>query len=326
LLITGLGSGCIETDIPPAGSYSEVLLVTEEGARDPLAKELAPYLAKTIDYYVSDDVQFKVQHAKAAEVDAVPYVKNIVFCGAATPVSDIGRRITTLLGVAGVERVTSGQANILKRQDLPGPGQLTLIVTAGSNEALYQVIAERGDEVAQALEQSCRERLRKYLLENKKSDLTRRLQQKYGFTIEVPELYRLQSEEPEPPGVELLRDGPARSLGIFWLDWEHVPTVKDREKLFAARASYVFERYDGDLMDSTRVAFSADRLGDYPALKMEGYWSNSRSVAGGYYRTFFVFEESERLLWAVDLLVYAPGLPKHPHFRELLAVAETFRY
>jgi hypothetical protein len=79
-------------------------------------------------------------------------------------------------------------------------------------------------------------------------------------------------------------------------------------------------------MDSTRVAFSLDRLGDLPAVRMEGYWSNSKSLAGGYYKTYFVFEEVERLLWVVDLLVYAPGLPKHPHFRELLAIAETFRY
>ena len=31
-------------------------------------------------------------------------------------------------------------------------------------------------------------------------------------------------------------------------------------------------------------------------------------------------------MWVVDLLVYAPGLEKHPHFRELHAIAETFSY
>ena len=59
---------------------------------------------------------------------------------------------------------------------------------------------------------------------------------------------------------------------------------------------------------------------------MEGYWSNTNDVAGGFYKTYFVHDERERLLWAVDLLVYAPGVPKHPLFRELLALAETFRY
>lgn len=326
VLLLGLASSCIETDIPPAGSYSEVLLVTEEGARDPFARELTPFLTRTLDFFVSQDIQFKVEHARAADVNTVPYVKNIVFCGVATPVGDVGRRITTLLGAVGMERVKAGQANILRRQDLPGPGQLTLIVTAATPEALYEVIKQRGDEVAESLEESCRERLRKYLLEDRNDQLTKRLQQKYGFTIEVPSLYSLLSDEPQPPGIELLRQGPARSLGIFWLDWDTVPTLDDGPRLFDARADYVYKRYDGDVMDSTRVVFSHERLGEYPALKMEGYWSNSNSLAGGYYKTYFLFEEDERLMWAVDLLVYAPGLPKHPHFRELLAIAETFRY
>jgi hypothetical protein len=326
LVVLALVSGCIETDIPPAGSYSEVLLVTEDGARDPFARELTPYLAKTLDFVVSKDVQFKVQHTRAEDLEAVPYVKNIVFCGVVNQISDVGRRISSLLGATGVERVGSGQAHIFRKQDLPGPGQLTLIVTAASEEALYDVIAARGEEITQALEESCRERLREYLLKNRKADLTRTFQQKYGFTIEVPGLYELLSEELDPPGIELLRQGPPRSLGIFWVDREHPVTLKDRQELFDIRADYVFKRYDGDVMDSTRVAFSLDRLGDLPAVRMEGYWSNSKSLAGGYYKTYFVFEEVERLLWVVDLLVYAPGLPKHPHFRELLAIAETFRY
>jgi hypothetical protein len=324
--ITFCCAGCLEADFPPAGSYSEVLLVTEDGARDPFARELEPYLAKELNFFVSTDVQFKVQNIRAEDVEVVPYAKNVVFCGAATPISSVGQQITLLLGEAGVERVASGQANVFKKQNLPGPGQVTLIVTAASDEALHEVIEERGPDVAVALEASCRERLRKYLLKDRKSGLTSSFQRKYGFTIEIPHFYRLLSDEADPPGVELLRDGPPRSLGVFWVDWEYPPTLIDRDTLFDIRADYVFKRYDGDEMDRRRVSYTIDRLGEAYAVRMEGYWSNSKSVAGGYYKTYFVFEEEERLLWVVDLLVYAPGLPKHPHFRELLAIAETFRY
>jgi hypothetical protein len=139
-------------------------------------------------------------------------------------------------------------------------------------------------------------------------------------------LYRLLSEKSQPPGIELLRDGPARLLGIYWLDWNRELTLADSTALYDARAKYVWERYDGDVMDSTRVEFKKDRLGEYPAIRMEGYWSNTHALAGGYYKTWFVYEERDRLLWAIDILVFAPGLPKHPHFRELQALAETFRY
>ncbi|UCG50978.1 MAG: DUF4837 family protein [Candidatus Latescibacterota bacterium] len=319
-------AGCLELDIPPAGSYSNVLVVTEEGAQDPVARMLTPHLTRTIDYYIGEESPFNVEHVRAVDLVEVPATKNLLFCGVADPLTDIGRNIMSQLGEGAVEKVRSGQANIFKRENLPGPGQLTMIVTAKSRDDLAEVIAERSDELVEAIEESCRSRLRHYLLKHKNAEITRRLRETYGFAVEVPILYKLLSEKTNPPGVELLREGPARLLGVFWLDWDHEPTLADSATLYEAREQYVWERYDGDVMDSTRVDFSRTRLGKYSAVKMEGYCSNTRALAGGYYQSFFVYEERDRLLWVIDLLVFAPGLPKHPHFRELIALAETFRY
>lgn len=320
-------AGCLELDIPPTGSYSKVMLVTEEGADDPFARELAPHLTKEINYYIGQESQFEIQNLRAVDLVEVPAVKNVVFCGVANPVTDVGRNIMSQLGSGAVEKVRSGQANIFRRENLPGPGQLTVILTAATSSDLAELIEARGDEVAATIEESCRNRMRYYLLKHENEELTKRLRQTYGFSVRVPVLYKVLSEETTPPpGIELLRDGPPRLLGIFWLDWNHEPTLADSTALFKVRADYVFERYDGDVMDSTRVAFSWDHLGDYRALKMEGYWSNSRALAGGFYKTYFVYDESGRLMWAIDLLVFAPGIPKHPLFRELLALAETFKY
>jgi hypothetical protein len=325
-LLSVLSAGCLELDIPPAGSYSKVMLITEEGAEDPFARELAPHLTKVIDFYIGEESAFEVEHVRAVDLVEVPAVKNVVICGVANPVTDVGRNIMSQLGSGAMEKVTSGQANIFRRENLPGPGQLTVIVTAGSRPELAELIDARGDEVGATIEESCRNRLRHYLLKHENKEITKRLRQTYGFTIRVPVLYKLLSEKTDPPGIELLREGPARLLGVFWLDWDHEPTLADSTALYEARASYVWDRYDGDVMDSTRVVFLRDRLGEYPALKMEGYWSNTRALAGGFYKTFFVYEERDRLLWVIDILVFAPGLPKQPHFRELQALAETFRY
>jgi hypothetical protein len=96
--------------------------------------------------------------------------------------------------------------------------------------------------------------------------------------------------------------------------------------LFSIRADYVWKRYDKDQMDKERVVFEAARLGRYDAVRMSGYWFNDEQVIGGYYETYFVFDERAALLWAVDLLVLAPGKPKHPLVRELRAIAETMRF
>ncbi len=321
-----VSAGCIEMEIPPAGSYSEVLLVSEEGAQDPLARELEPELARTLDFYIGTETQFKVKHVRAADLYEVPTSKNILVCGVADPLTDVGRQIMGQLGATAVERVQQGEANIFKRENLPGAGQMTLIVTARSRNELGDLIDSRGDDIVEALEASCRSRLRRYMLDRKNAALTKRLFETYGFVLEVPTFYKMQSEEVTPPGIELIRDTPARVLGVFWLDWKEEPTLADSTALFDARAAYVWDRYDGDEMDSTRVTFEYSKLDKYPAIEMSGYWSSSSSIAGGFYRTFFVFEERERLVWAIDLVVFAPGMPKHVYFRELQALAETFRY
>jgi hypothetical protein len=325
-IILIVSAGCIEMDIPPAGSYSEVLLVSEEGAQDALARELEPELSRQLDFYVGTETQFRVKHVRAADLYEVPATKNVLICGVADPLTDVGRQITAQLGNTSVERIRQGEANIFKRENLPAAGQLTLIVTARSSQELGDVIETRSDDIVEALEASCRNRLRRYMLTRKNDALTKRLLETYGFVIEVPTYYKIESEELNPPGIELLRDTPARVLGIFWVDWKNEPTIADSTALFEARAKYVWERYNGDEMDSTRVAFKYTTLGKYPAVEMSGYWSSSTSIAGGFYRTFFVFEERERLLWAIDTLVFAPGMPKHAYFRELKALAETFRY
>ena len=44
--------GCNSFTPPPVGSYSEVLLVTEEGAESEWAELLEPYIARELDYYI----------------------------------------------------------------------------------------------------------------------------------------------------------------------------------------------------------------------------------------------------------------------------------
>jgi Domain of unknown function (DUF4837) len=318
--------GDVRAHVQPTSACSELLLVSEDGARDPAARALSSFLTRGIDYYIAEEQAFAVSNVRAAEVRGVPRAKNIVICGVANVVTDVGSSIASAIGDSAAAEVQRGGRGIFEREDYPRTGQLTMVVTASSMEDLIDLIGTRGDEIVDKIEASCRNRLRPVLLARGNDELTRRLRETYGFTIDVPRSYRLLSENSDPPGIELLCEAPARLLGVFWIDWDHEPALPDARALFRARASYVWKRYDGDVMDSTRVSYTTARLGEYPAVEMSGYWSNSRSLAGGYYETFFVYEKSDRILWAVDLLVFAPGIPKHPLFRELRALGETFRY
>jgi hypothetical protein len=325
-------AGCGEMSMPPAGSYSEVLLVTEEGERSEWTALLTPLIAREHDYYVDKEEAFRVTPIKASEMDEFPAYKNIVICGVFDSSTDVGQAIIRLIGDRGVERVWNEGAQILKREDKPAFNQLTLIVTATGGDALRQTIAERGGEVADVLEASCRERLRRHLLKRQNENVAADLRKRYGFHVKVPSLYRLLSDESggtgaaAPAGVELIREPPTRILGVYWVDRQKAPTLDDQDELFKIRADYVWKRYDEDQMDRDRAEFAAARLGPHNAIRMSGYWFNDTSVMGGYYETYFVYDDRAELLWAIDLLVLAPGRPKHPLVRELRALAETIQF
>jgi len=310
----------------PLSSCSEVLLVSEKGTRDRAGLALAARLEKPIDYYIGEEQAFVVTSVGVSGLDSMPDARNVVICGAVTPRTDVGRYIGAIIGDDAAVRVLSERSAVYKEEDLPGPGQLTVVVTAASDSDLIACVEARGAEIVEIIESSCRDRLRRYFAERVDRVLARKLHDAYGFTLQVPESYEVLAEGSAPEGVQLLCEGPARLLGVSWIDWDRPPALADSARLYAARSEHVWRAYDGDVMDSTRVTYRLARLGTYPAIEMSGYWSNTRSVAGGYYRTFFVYEPGEKLLWAVDLLVFAPGMPKHPLFRELYAIAETFRY
>jgi len=331
LIVTGLfvlgGSACREIALPPAGSYSEVLVVTEKGDRSEWLALLKPYLEAEHSYVTSTETAFRVTSIRAADLEDFPTYKNVLLCGVMDSGSRVGQKIMELIGPEGMERVALGKAAVLKRENLPSPGQMTLIVTAPDVGALAEVIAERGPQLEYILEQSCRERLRRVMLAHPNRKAMDELTRKYGFAIEVPYLYRLFSDEDNPPGVEFLREEPTRSLGIFWADWERQPSLWDYSDLYDMRAHYVWERYSHDKMERERVRYKWVKFGPYGAVKMYGYWYNDdATAAGGYFETYFIWDEESELLWAVDLLTFAPGRDKHPLVRELRAFGETFRY
>jgi len=319
--------GCREVAFPPAGSYSEIDLVVQDGRNGEWAGALLPILQVERDYFVTTEPGFRVVSVYADPPGDPPTVKNVVLCGVLDPSTSVGGRIAYLLGDAGVERVMRGEATILKKEDVPLPGQLTLIITAASGDALREVLRSRGEEIPEIIDASCRERLRRHLLQRRRAALTEELRRRWGFVIEIPSVYTLYDESENPPGVELHRESPPRVLGVFWTEWDHAPTLYNTDELFDFRADYVRQRYAGDRMERDHARFSYVRLGEYTAVRMSGYWYNEEfSVAGGYFETYFVWDKVAKLLWAVDCLVYAPGREKTSLVRELHALAETFRY
>ena len=146
---------------PPAGSYSGVILVTENGKVEGYTKEMVEQLQHVLDYYNKQEYQFFVKVISIYDFEKEPPAKNVVLLGLPTQ-GKIGKYIQNFIGPGGVRSVLEGKLNIFKKLNYPVEGQLTMIVTASSPDYLSKVIREKGEVIRETIEEANRERLRKY--------------------------------------------------------------------------------------------------------------------------------------------------------------------
>lgn len=309
----------------PAGSYSDVVLVTESGEPGGINNEIIRALQHTLDYYTNQEIQFKLRLVAAADFEREPPTKNMVIFGVARE-GRIGRIIENFVGTDSVRRVLEGRNHIFKQINAPVAGQLTVIVTASSAERLRNVARGNGRVIRDIIEEANRERLRESLLRTEKAGETEDLRTKYGFSIRIPGEYRINRDWGHLPGIEIMRDYPHRGITVSWLTWDGKSlTPADSTRLYDFRAKVMWEIHDKEVMRPELVIWSFGTLGQYEAVRMDGYWESSEETYGGPFICFFIHDRVRGRIWLVDCLVYAPGFDKHILLREAHAIAETFR-
>jgi hypothetical protein len=310
---------------PPAGSYSNVVLVTESGKVEGPAETMVRVLQHELDFYTRNENQFNVKIIPAAELEDEIPVKNMVLFGIVNE-GRLGDYIERFIGSSAVASVFAGRASVFKKMDYPVDGQLTLIVTAASNEALDRVATSEAELIRGIIEEENRERLRAFLLRSENFDLEKILRARYGFTLRVPSEYVLNQERADVPGVELMNPKPDRGLSFSWRAFDRGEvSLADSTELYELREDFAYRMYDKDIMRRELARFSATKLGPYPAIRMSGYWENSVEAYGGAFVSYFLVDRVKARLWLIDCVVFAPGEHKHQLLRELHAVAETFR-
>lgn len=325
IAVVSLASCTRGSSFMPAGSYSNIVLVTETGQPGGLNDYIIRELQHQVDYYSKMEIQFKIRMIPASEVDREPATKNMVVFGVARQ-GHVGQVIERYIGTNSVRKVLEGKNHIFKKLDYPYTGQLTVVVTASSPERLRKVVSENGRIIRDIIEEANRERLRENLLIRKeKVELSGDLRARYGFHIRIPMVYELNQDRGDIPGIELVRVQPHRGLTVSWRSWnKSTLSVADSTELYDIRANIAWKMYDKDVMRKDLVFFHEGELGEYRAVRMEGYWENSEDMFGGPFICFFLLDRARRKVWMVDCLVYAPGFDKHKLLRELWAVAETF--
>ena len=312
---------------PPAGSYSGIVLVTETGRIEGSTAEMVNALQHELDFYTKNELQFKVRVVPAYEFEKEIPAKNMVIFGIVNQ-GKVGSIIEQFIGPSGARGVLQGKYSVFKKMDSPVAGQLTIIVTGVSGEDLALAAREQGAILRNIIEDGNRERLRESMLkQGEDTYLERRLKDRYGFSLRIPNVYKLEEERPEIPGVSLIHPEPPRVLSVSWKAFgKGTVSLADSNELYQLRSDVSFKLFDKYTMRRDLVKFTATRLGAYEAVRMDGYWESSVEAAGGSFVCWFVADGVKSRVWLVDCLVYAPGQDKNELLREATAFAETFSF
>ncbi len=311
----------------PAGSYSGVVLVTETGTVEGPTAEMVNAIQHELDFYTKNELQFRVRVVPAVEFEKEIPAKNMVIFGIVNQ-GRIGGIIEQFIGASGAKGVLEGRYSVFKKMNAPVNGQLTIIVTGVSAADLALAAREQGAVLRDILEAGNRERIRESMLkQGEDTYLEKRLKERYGFSLRIPRVYKLDEERPEVPGISLVHPEPPRVLSVSWKTFGNgTVSLADSNELYRIRSDVSFKLFDKYVMRRDLVKFGTTRLGAYEAVRMDGYWESSVTAAGGSFICYFIVDGVTSRLWIVDCLVYAPGQDKNELLRETMAFAETFSF
>ncbi|MCB1161415.1 DUF4837 family protein [bacterium] len=314
--------------IPAVGPYSDVWIFTEQGTQTDLLRSFVESLSHPIEYVFEEENEFDVYVRDFEQFEHNRDRKNIVLYARVDRQGGMLSRVQRLLGKDILARVRREGQLVLYREDLFARDQDVYFLLADGAAGEEQLFTRMAPTLRDRMRDSTRERLRDYLLngrENKGGG--KYLLRRYAFTLRYPAEYRLLQERPDLGAIELHREDPSRVMGVFWQDWDGpAPTVADSTRLLAFRESVVDTLYHGDYLLPEANQFTAVEEAGRSALRLRGIWQNERDMTGGPFVTYFFLDEHRHRLLALDLLLYAPGMAKHPFMRELEALATTFRY
>ncbi len=311
----------------PAGSYSGVVLVTETGKVEGATAEMVNALQHELDFYTKNELQFRVRVVPAIEFEKEIPAKNMVIFGIVNQ-GRVGGIIEQFIGPSGARGVLQGKYSVFKKMDSPVAGQLTIIVTGVSAEDLALAAREQGAILRNIIEEGNRERIRESMLkQGEDTYLERHLKERYGFSVRIPDVYNIDEERPEIPGVSLIHPEPPRVISVSWKAFgKGTVSLADSNELYGLRSDVSFKLFDKYVMRRDLVTFASTRLGAYEAVRMDGYWESSVQAAGGSFICWFIVDGVKSRIWLVDCLVYAPGQDKNELLREAMAFAETFSF
>jgi len=330
LLAAVVLGGCFSNEkaiLMAPGSYGDIAVVASDVGLEEAVATVLPDLNEELSFVIAREHRFNIDVYGPDHWDLCKGYKNILFVVRTDEKSDVLAALQKLLTEDNYARLTGGDTGVVMHLDEPFANyQFAVVVAAPGRNEVLSLLRRNAVQLRSTIEEEAVERImRRYRHDGLRTELMTRLWNQHRFFLEVPEVYVLNQDRPDGyQGIELMQKAPSRGLSIAWQDVpDPAAALRDTSVLLAMRRE-MGKRLHSEQIVPESLVWKVDRLGETPAVRLEGAWNSTVFEGGGAFWTWFVADPAGGRLFCLDALCYAPGMDKMPFFRRMRAIFTTF--
>ena len=319
IIIAALATGCTGPMMPAFGETDDLVIIVDESASDALRAELSTVF-EAVDLWLVREPAFDVSFATPRRLNDYTSWRNILLCGTWED-GEIGDIVRSR--VPGVP--IGAEPALTTTTDVWAGRQVVAAIMGNSEEQLVAFLRTEAAALRSELTIDVRERLVAALCQDARSSgRGDALDERFGWTICVPEDYELDTGAERDGFIRFDRRQPDRYLFVSWR--EGTPDDVTRDYAISERDRLCSLYHNGDTVQGRRPVFADTvMLAGDPALRLRGWWGNRELTGGGPFVSYCVHSPDEGRVYFIDASLFAPGQDKTPLMRHLDGVLMTFR-
>ncbi len=219
-----------------------------------------------------------------------------------------------------IDSLPDGDFGLFKIPNAWVENQWVLVFVARERELLLPGLKLYSRRIRNTLTDLALEQMnRASYLRGVNKELTGKLGEHFGWTIDVPQKWLLEDKDSASNFIYIFGHFPDRSVFVHWSD-----TVRELnlDSILSLRDRLTGSFYNGDSVDRSEVMVDTIDFLGVPALRVRGVWQNQKEVIGGPF-VLYAFNYQNRF-FMLDGVVYNPGEKKLSNLLQVEGIIRTF--
>lgn len=294
-------------------------------------KALKPFVQSSIEREVNivyPEKYFNLVRSDIRDAERLKAYKNLVFIGDLESTAPVSMYMKKVLDKDFIARVKASGGDLFVAKNHNSRDQIVFFLLGRDPLALSKYGALQADNIFALLLRRYTERQGYQAYQSKVIDSS--FWDDYPFSIQIPETYRLYSNDPAGRFVSFIyrarqegREIPDKYVSVYY---EAMPENKvDLAWLKNKRSELGAKYFEGDTFDSELIRSEPFRFGKYDGYRLLGAWKNTKHMIGGGFQSFAFWDATTKTAYLIDNIVYFPAGDKLPILLELYTISNSLK-